>query len=850
MLRPPERLTVTQAMEKYVHLANAGSWIGPYQSSFSPYMVQPADTLASRDYNSVIFVGPAQSGKALWTETPIATPSGWTTMGELCPGHWVYAENGQPCRVLGVSPIRHDKRCYRVEFDDGTEIIADAEHLWDVDDDYSENRKLLRTETIALRHRYGARKHRFRYAIPNAAPIRGNTQDLAVDPYTLGCWLGDGHTYSSIITSHRDDAVEIVDRIRACYTVQVSPQQTNTVNIHVDPSSMVRGRSIRDGLYDLNLLKSDVDSSNEKHIPNEYLRASVEQRRELLCGLMDTDGWVSGSVCGFSSSVLGLANDVYELIVSLGYKARFFVKNPVYTYKGKQCKGQPSFNLTFVAYNDDDFIPFHLSRKASKVRSRAMGRPTHAERRRIVRVEEVESVPVRCISVDNPSGLFLAGKQMVPTHNTEALILGWLAYGVKVDPADFLVFSPTQSAARDFSMRRVARLHRNSPEIGNLILKNKNSDTRYDKHYRNGMIVNLSWPSVAEFAGRPVGRIALTDYDRMPDDVDGEGSPYDLGSKRTTTFGSFAMTMAESSPSRDISNPHWVRQTAHEAPPCTGILGLYNRGDRRRWYWPCPVCESYFEAKWEDLNWQDRGTVLASAETVVLVCPVNGCIIRQDQRPEMQQWGVWLRDGQSIDKEGRTIGDGVRSTVASFWLNGVAAAFSTWTTLVVNYLNAMHEYERTGSENELKKVWNTDLAQPYLPKALDTERLPEVLKARAEALPYRELEGRHENVHRSSNVGYAIEPLVPPDVRLLVASVDVQQNAFIVQVHGVAGGDVYDLILIDRFAIRKSRRLDEAGEALWVKPAAISRIGIPLSKRSSSELTRLGTVVDGACRSS
>src|SRR3954466_3910534 len=75
MLRPPERLTVTQAMEKYVHLANAGSWIGPYQSSFSPYMVQPADTLASRDYNSVIFVGPAQSGK---TEALIL---GWLAYG-------------------------------------------------------------------------------------------------------------------------------------------------------------------------------------------------------------------------------------------------------------------------------------------------------------------------------------------------------------------------------------------------------------------------------------------------------------------------------------------------------------------------------------------------------------------------------------------------------------------------------------------------------------------------------------------------------------------------------------------------------------------------------------------------
>jgi phage terminase large subunit GpA-like protein len=417
----------------------------------------------------------------------------------------------------------------------------------------------------------------------------------------------------------------------------------------------------------------------------------------------------------------------------------------------------------------------------------------------------------------NHNGVVFVGPAQ--TGKTEALILGWIAYSVKTDPADMLVFSPTQSSARDFSMRRVARLHRHSPEIGELLLKTREANTRYDKQYKTGMIVNLSWPSVAEFAGRPVGRIALTDYDRMPDDVDGEGSPYDLGSKRTTTFGSFAMTMAESSPSRDVENPRWVRQSKHEAPPCKGILGLYNRGDRRRWYWPCPHCDSYFEGQWSDLHWQDKGTILESAETVRMICPVNGCEIHPDLRKDMQQWGVWLRDGQSVDNESRITGDGTRSTIASFWLNGVAAAFSTWTTLVVNYLNAMQEYERTGSEDSLRKWTTTDLGQPYIPKALDTERLPEVLKARAEKMPYREVEVSYERIHRDNNVGVAIEPLVPPDVRCLIGAVDVQNNLFVVGIYGVAPGQPFDLVNIDRFQIRKSRRQDETGESLWCRPA-------------------------------
>jgi phage terminase large subunit GpA-like protein len=425
--------------------------------------------------------------------------------------------------------------------------------------------------------------------------------------------------------------------------------------------------------------------------------------------------------------------------------------------------------------------------------------------------------PADTLTSRDHSGVIFVGPAQ--SGKTEALILGWLAYGVRVDSGDFLIFSPTQSAARDFSMRRVARLHRNSPEIGNLMLKQREANTRYDKQYKNGMMVNLSWPSVAEFAGRPVGRIALTDYDRMPDDVDGEGSPYDLGSKRTTTFGSFAMTLAESSPSRDVENPRWVRTTPHEAPPCKGILGLYNRGDRRRWYWPCPHCDSYFEGKWEDLSWQDKGDVLVSAETVIMTCPANGCIIEPKARQQMQQWGVWLRDGQGVDEEGRVVGEGARSNIASFWLNGVAATFSTWQGLVVSYLNAMMEYERTGSEDALRKFVTTDLGQPYIPKALDTDRLPEVLKARAEKMPYREMEESYERVHRETNVGVAIEPLVPPDVRCLIAAVDVQNHLFVVGVYGIAPGEPFDLVAVDRFQIRKSRRLDANGESLWVRPA-------------------------------
>ncbi len=396
---------------------------------------------------------------------------------------------------------------------------------------------------------------------------------------------------------------------------------------------------------------------------------------------------------------------------------------------------------------------------------------------------------------------------------TQSLILNWVAHSARVDGMDMIVYSPTQAAARDFSVRRIDRMHRASPEIGAAMLKDRDADNKHDKHYRNGMYLNLSWPTITEFAGRPVPRIAITDYDRIDDDIGGDGSAYDLGNKRTTSFKSFAMTLAESSPSRPVEDLKWISTTAHEAPPCKGILSLYNRGDRRRWYWPCPKCGTYFEGKWEHLEWDDRGSPLASSETVRMICPVSGCRIESRERSIMQDMGVWLMDGQRIDERGLIRGNGKRSLIASFWLNGVAAVFTTWANLVNGYLQAYQEFEKTGAETSLAKFFNTDLGVPYLPAQDAATLLPEVLRGRAEEMPT-EPAPELERIDRTKQ----IQPQVPEGVRFLVATIDVQNNLFAVQVHGVAPGRPYDVVVIDRFQIRKSHRLDLQGDTLWVKP--------------------------------
>lgn len=399
-------------------------------------------------------------------------------------------------------------------------------------------------------------------------------------------------------------------------------------------------------------------------------------------------------------------------------------------------------------------------------------------------------------SMDKTGEIFVGPAQ---SGKTDALLINWLTYGIVSDPMDTIMYSPSMAAARDFSMRRVDRLHRHSPEVGKMLGEQRDSDNKFDKHYLNGMMLSLSWPSATEMAGKPIPRVALTDYDRMDEDVDGEGAPYDLASKRTTTFGSFAMTLAESSPSREITNHRWIASSPHEAPPTTGILALYNRGDRRRWYWPCLHCWKYFEGRFSMLQWDDLGNDVDSAASVRMVCPHCGELIKFTDRHEMQQWGMWLKDGEGIDSKGRRFGECAKSSIASFWLNGVAAAFTTWMKLVETYLAANREYEKTGSEDALRKFYNTDLAEIYYPKGLDSERIPEHLKARSESLGDR---------------------VVPEDVRFLVATVDVQKNMFVVQVHGILPGYPFDMVLVDRFNVHKSKRIDVDGEHLWVKPSA------------------------------
>lgn len=378
-----------------------------------------------------------------------------------------------------------------------------------------------------------------------------------------------------------------------------------------------------------------------------------------------------------------------------------------------------------------------------------------------------------------------------------------MTYTALCDPADLMVYHMTQASARDWSQIDLRRVFRHSPAVGAKIITGRQNTNVHDVKFISGMNLLVKWPTITELSGKTIPRLWLMDYDRMPQDVGGEGSPFDLARKRAATYKSFGMCVAESSPGFEVEDPNWIASSPHEAPPTQGILALYNRGDRRRWYFRCLQCRHAFEADFKHFNYPNSKDQLDAAEQVVLGCPACGMPHKPEMKAELNATARWLKEGQLWLPDGTITGKARRSDIASFWLKGPAAAFQDWKGLVLNYLKASEEYERTGREEALKSTVTVDQGNAYTPKANQSDRLPEELKSRADDWG-----------------GTAEAPVVPKGVRFLTATVDVQSGnrpTFVVQVHGHGvGGDVW---LVDMFKIRKSKRLDAEGDPELLDPA-------------------------------
>jgi replicative DNA helicase len=329
--------------------------------------------------------------KGLSVETLLPTPDGWTTMGTVRVGDQLLDATGLPCRVTAKSELHDDRPCYRITFDDATTIVADNEHLWQVT---AGDRRRNLTTVMSTEALYDSTSRGGRWFIPNALPLNLPDVILPIDPYVLGCWLGDGSARDGEITGIDDDLFDLIGAAGYAVGADTSTSRTPTRTIY----------GLRTGLRTEGLL-------NNKHIPHRYLRGSAHQRLALLQGLMDTDGtWNRRrGQAVFEVTNERLARGVYELVVSLGARASF--------WSGVARGFEVTTTRYRVAFRPVGFNPFRLNRKATLV----VNGGARSSGRTIRRITAVGTVPTQCVAVDSPDSLYLAGAQMIPTHNTGEL---------------------------------------------------------------------------------------------------------------------------------------------------------------------------------------------------------------------------------------------------------------------------------------------------------------------------------------------------------------------------------------------------------------------------------------------
>jgi len=384
-------------------------------------------------------------GKALALETPIATPAGWTTMGEIEVGDEVFDELGRVCLVDHVSPVYTDHDCYELTFDDGSVIVADGGHQWRVSS--ARRPKVVTTAEMAAAGVAG--RSGLRWHVPLAASLDLPEAALPVDPYVLGCWLG-GEQSAKANKAVR--AIAKKDRAHFSWEFQRAGYCLE------NPVTLPWGAGQR--------------------IPAPYLRGSFKQRLALIQGIMDGGGRVrpGGAVdlCLLNREVL---EQTRELVCSLGHNPGPICKHTVRLKGGGSAKGR-----RFSWFPLDPV--FRLSRKADRLAlGMAGGLAETSGVRSLVSIRPVPPVAVRCIQVGSPSHLYLAGRSMIPTHNS-ALALSIAQHVAAVDHKAVIIFSLEMS-----KMELVQRL--------------MCSEARVDSNrLRRGALQDSDWPKLSLALGR------------------------------------------------------------------------------------------------------------------------------------------------------------------------------------------------------------------------------------------------------------------------------------------------------------------------------------------------------------
>jgi len=727
--RPKSPLTVSEWADKHRLLTSEGSAeAGEWRTSRVPYLREIMDALSEDSpARKVVFMKSSQVGGPLALDTPIPTSDGWTTMGQIKLGVAIFDETGKPCRVTYVSPVFEGRQCFRITFSDGASFVADDQHRWTVCDDFpghkgkkrgSRNSRVATLTTLEIAQTY--RFHdRNRYAIPVCGALDLPEVDLPIPPYLMGAWLANGNASGNQITAHEDDVSEIAALLQA-YGVQATARKM--------PWDKGRAANILfqlPGKPWLPALRA-IGMESGKHIPANYLRSSRDQRLALLRGLMDGDGNIDGrGRCEYSSANRWLFDGVLELLRSLGLKPSMYEVQAKGFGTAAPKTGGSHYRLSFIAYADEPV--FGLARKRARQPDQTGRRVSETKRRRIVEVIPCASVPVRCIGVDSPSHLYLAGSHMVATHNTEAGS-NWIGYIMAHAKGPVAIVMPTERALNDWMSQKFDPMGASTPAVRDVLANRSNragDNSASRKRFVGGIFYAKTAGSTAELKSTSL-RYAIADEVDEYDWTTLQGNPLELLEVRQKTFHDRKLFVVSSPTVKDASR----------------IEEQFELGDQRRFMLPCPHCGERQHLVWGNMRWH---AVKGRVSRAWYNCHECGAEIDEHQKPAMLAAGKW----QAHNPDGLW---------RSYHINALYAPIGigeNWCELAERWLLA---------QNDLTKLIafiNTVLGETWADRSRDIK--PNVLLARVDPYDRR---------------------TVPAGCLVLTAGVDVQDDRLEIQITG------------------------------------------------------------------
>lgn len=383
----------------------------------------------------VTFIGGhSGTGKCLPLTSKLYTKDGYILMKDVKIGDEIFGEDGKLHKVVGVFP-QGKKQKVRITFSDNTFTDCCEDHLWSVYESSrkpkSKVRKLTpqevedrwQTTTMSvkeiiekgwLREGYDSKQNRPMFSsklhIPITKPVEFEKKEHYIDPYLLGVLIGDGYLLGTglAFSTSEEYIYKKVDSILKDMGYEVRRKEGDGYRYRIANILQNAPNKLKQEIYRLELNVK----SHEKFIPNEYKFDSVENRLALLRGIFDTDGSVRGARTTISTISPKLKDDIIWLCQSLGMTAT--VSEDV---RDKYVGNDRCYSIS-IQFNEG-FEPFtspkHSSRYTKPKRKQFV-------RRYIRNIEYLdEYVEMQCISVDNPTKLYLTNNFIV-THNTTITI--------------------------------------------------------------------------------------------------------------------------------------------------------------------------------------------------------------------------------------------------------------------------------------------------------------------------------------------------------------------------------------------------------------------------------------------